>query len=359
MEKKIWRDRLGPYTEKSDAKAVWQIVITLIPFLAIWAIYIKFLPHSFWSVLGMAFVISFFVLRFFVLLHDCGHDSLFKTRFANKFFGYVMGVITGMPQYVWSKHHAYHHKTNGNWEKYHGPFNIISTEEYSKLSPGRQHFYWLWRHPFFLLPGGFYYVLFNPRFSWIKGCLQWAFNILRTLVTSPSKTLEVIKSCESRYWKTPKECLHMSFNNLTLIPIWILMSNAIGAYNFFIFYGLTLTFSGGLGILFFTVQHNFEGSYGTDTMRINYFKAAIEGTSFLILPKILNWFTGDIAFHHIHHLSTSVPNYNLSRCHEDLKEFFGEVKKVSLSDIPHSLKYQLWDKEKELIVSRADYQRTI
>ncbi|WP_127716779.1 fatty acid desaturase [Halobacteriovorax sp. HLS] len=359
MEKKFWRDTLKPYTQKSDAFALWQIASTIIPFMGIWFLYSKLLPLSIWVVIPLAFATSFFILRFFVLLHDCGHDSLFKSRKANKFFGYLMGVITGMPQYVWSKHHSYHHKTNGNWEKYHGPFNIISTEEYSKLSPSKQKSYWYWRHPLILIPGGFVYVLFNPRVNWMLGCIQLSFNILRTLVAKPSNTLDTIKKCESKYWKTPKEFRHMTYNNLTLLPIWALMCSAIGTYNFFIFYALTLTFSGGLGILFFTVQHNFEGSYGSDTERVDYFKAGLEGTSFLVLPKILNWFTADIGYHHIHHLSTSVPNYNLVRCHNDLEHLFKNVKRIEFSDIRHSLNYQLWDKDKELIVSMAEYKESM
>lgn len=286
-----------------------------------------------------------------MLLHDCGHGSLFDSVKLNKFFGYIFGVLTGMPQYVWSKHHAYHHTTNGDWEKYKGPLGVKTLKEFEAMSETEKRNYKFQRHPLFLLTvGGFYYVLFNPRFTWIMGSLKVFKDILLSVFNPAMKTKTIITEWKARYWKTPKEYRHMTYNNLTLLPIWYLMSQSIGTGNFFLLYTLTLTLAGGMGILFFTVQHNFENSLANDTKRSDYFKAAIEGTSYLKLPAFLNWFTADIAYHHVHHLSTSVPNYQLKACHNKLKSEFTKVRRINLSEIPESLKYMLWDTDKQVIV---------
>lgn len=288
-------------------------------------------------------------------MHDCGHAALFDSARTNKIFGYLLGVITGMPQFVWSKHHAYHHTTNGNWEKYKGPMNIITAKEYLALPEKKQKRYWMARHPSLLFIGGFYYVLFNPRFTWIVGSIKVFFNIFKSLIPGSSlKTKEVLTKWEAQYWKTPKEYRHMTYNNLALLSLWVLMANWLGAGSFFSFYALTLAISGGLGILFFTMQHNFEHSYATNTLQVDYYQAAIEGTSYLKLPSWLNWCTADIAYHHIHHLSTSVPNYRLKACHNDLKEHFTKVRRINLKEIPKSSKYLLWDTEKQALVSLAE-----
>jgi omega-6 fatty acid desaturase (delta-12 desaturase) len=348
--KRYWRETLEPFTKKSNAIAYRQIALTIIPFIFIWLLYIKTIHLSNWLVLPYSIVMSLFTLRFFVLLHDCGHGALFDSVKLNKFFGYVFGVITGMPQYVWSKHHAYHHTTNGDWEKYKGPLNVKTKKEFQAMSGAQQRKYRAARHPLFLLTvGGFYYVLFNPRFTWMMGTLSVFKNIFFSLFNPKVKTLKVLTEWKAKYWKTPKEYRHMTYNNLTLLPIWYFMCQAIGTGNFFLFYATTLTLTGGLGILFFTVQHNFENSLANDTARADYFKAAIEGTSYLKLPAFLNWFTADIAYHHVHHLSTSVPNYNLKACHNQLKDKFTNVKRVSLKEIPDALNYMLWDTDNQVI----------
>lgn len=355
--KKYWRDLLGPYTIKSNAIAVKQLLVTIIPYFLIWFLYIETLKTSVLFAIPLSILMAFFLLRCFVLMHDCGHGSLFNSVRANKIIGYLLGVITGMPQYVWSKHHAYHHTTNGNWEKYQGPLSIISTKAFAELNSKQQKNYEKYRHPSLALLAGFVYVLFNPRVNWFLGCLQLIWNFLSSLFfLTKSGPIEILKKCESKYWKTPKEFLHMTYNNIALLTLWVVMCESIGVFNFFIFYTLSVSLSGGLGILFFTVQHNFEHSYASDTENTDYFKAALEGSSYLKLPFLLNWFTGDIAYHHIHHLSTSVPNYRLASCHHDLKEHFTNVKRISLRDIPKSIKYLLWDSENEMIVSVAEFR---
>jgi len=326
---------------------------TLIPIGLLWIAYAALVGQSLWYALPFSVVISFFLLRSFVLMHDCGHYSLFESRRANQLVGFLLGVITGMPQYVWSKNHSYHHSTNGDWDRYGGVFNIITTDEYARLSEGQKKSYWRFRQPLILIPAGFFYVLFFPRINWMLGHFVMAFRILRPLVGLHfAKSLEVARKWETPYWKTKKDYVHMSYNNLALVAIWVLMSAWMGALPFFLLYVASTSLSGSMGILAFTIQHNFENSYASDAKRVNACQAALEGTSILVLPKVLNWFTADIAYHHLHHLSVAIPNYHLAACHDAHRELFEGVTRVYLSDVMSTFDYQLWDPKLEKIVSR-------
>lgn len=337
---------------KSNAVAIRQLIVTLTLYFGIWYLYVQTVKVSPFLVIPFAIIMAFFVLRFFVLMHDCGHGALFSSPRSNQFFGYVLGVITGMPQFVWSKSHSYHHSTNGDWEKFRGALNILTTKEYERLNPSQQFRYRLVRHPLTLLfLGGFFYVFFNPRFNWFVGIIKLTVDILFTATfRSLEEAKKMLKACPSKKWKSPKEFRHMTYNNVILLTIWYLMSQSIGTYNFFIVYTISLSLAGGMGIIFFTAQHNFENSYAEDTANADYTLAALKGTSYLKLPSLINWFTADIGYHHIHHLSTSVPNYRLAACHKALEAHFVDVKRIHWREIHHSIKHLLWDTENKTIV---------
>lgn len=350
---KIWSKRLRPYTQTSNWIATRQVLLTLIPIALLWLAYAYLAKTSLLFFIPIALVMSLFLLRSFVLMHDCGHYSLFRTRRANQTVGFILGVMTGMPQYVWAKNHNYHHKTNGDWDSYGGVFNIITTDEYAKLSERQKKNYWRFRQPIILIPAGFFYVLFFPRVNWLIGHFVMCYKILRPLVTLHfSEAIEVVRKWETKYWKTKKDYQHMTYNNIALFAIWVAMSAWIGALPFFLLYVVSTSLCGSMGILAFTIQHNFENSYATDSARVDPCQAALEGTSMLVLPKVLNWFTADIAYHHLHHLSVAIPNYNLEACHNEFQEFFKDVTRIHLSDFMSTFEYQLWDPKLEKIVSR-------
>ena len=352
MDKRAWNETLKPFMVKSNFIATRQLVVTLVLYFVVWYLYVKTISISAFLLIPFVIVMAFFVLRFFVLMHDCGHGALFSSARANQFFGYLLGVMTGMPQFVWSKSHSYHHSTNGDWEKFRGALNILTTQEYAKLDSSQQRRYRLMRHPLTLIfLGGFFYVFFNPRFNWLVGILQLTKNVLSTaLFKSFAEAKKMLLEVPSKKWKSAKEFRHMTYNNLTLLVVWYLMIEAVGAYTFFSVYTLSLSLAGGLGIVFFTAQHNFENSYAEDTLHADYTRAAIEGTSYLELPALLNWFTADIGYHHVHHLSTSVPNYRLAACHHALEAHFVGVKRIHWREIHYSIKHLLWDTEKKTIV---------
>jgi omega-6 fatty acid desaturase (delta-12 desaturase) len=149
----------------------------------------------------------------------------------------------------------------------------------------------------------------------------------------------------------------MFWNNIVLLTLWALMCWAFGATVFFTIYLVSLSIAGGAGIILFTVQHNFEHAYATDSDRWDYTAGAIRGTSFLILPPWLNWFTVDMGYHHIHHLSARIPNYCLVKCHDEYRHLFADVTRVKLSQFHNALKCILWDTHAQRIISVAEYQR--
>ena len=151
----FWREKLAPYTTKSNVVAAGQVLSVLGPFVLLWVGYAYAVQESIWFFIPFCLALTLFILRSFVLMHDCGHGAMFSSKRANDFFGFVFGVINGMPQYVWSKSHKYHHNTNGDWVKYGGVFNILSTDQYAQLSASKQKQYWMFRQPLIVFPAGF------------------------------------------------------------------------------------------------------------------------------------------------------------------------------------------------------------
>jgi len=183
-------------------------------------------------------------------------------------------------------------------------------------------------------------------------------HIVRRKISEPDLPLRSLGlGFKTRYWNSRKEYWHMFWNNVVLLSAWALMCWAIGASLFFAIYAISVSLAGGAGILLFTVQHNFEHAYAADTERWDYDTGAIDGTSFLVLPRWLNWFTANIAYHHVHHLSAKIPNYRLVQCHEENAELFAAVRRVRLSEIYRSLQCLLWDKQAQRIVSFDEFHQ--
>jgi len=205
---------------------------------------------------------------------------------------------------------------------------------------------------------GLIYVIFNPRFTWLKGSIGLVSHIIKRTIAQPNLSMKAhAASFETRYWRSDKEYWHMFWNNVVLLSIWGLMCWAIGTALFFAIYLSSAALASGAGVILFTVQHNFEHSYASDSRQWDYDTGAIEGTSYLILPRWLNWFTANIAYHHVHHLSAKIPNYRLVKCHNKNRHLFFDVTRVRLSHIPRALKYILWDTRSQRIISVAEYQQ--
>ena len=337
------------YATPSDVRGLLQFLSVLVPIAALW-----FVIHQSWQrwpgvVVVATACLSLFLLRGFVLMHDCGHHSLFRSRRLNRAGGFLLGVLAGMPQPVWAENHRYHHVTNGNWAKYRGPLNVASVTDYLAMSVQQRRRYRRARDILLSPVAGGLYFLVNPRITWLRAT---AHLLRRRFARALGR--DVPADAPLPYCASMAHYRHMTWNNLLLLAAWGAMAWAVGGWLFFACYAVSGSLAGGYGIVLFTVQHNFEHAYASADEGWDRDEAALHGTSFLVLPGWLNWITADAAYHHVHHLCAGVPNYRLAACHKENELFFAGVTRVRLSAIPASLKFVLWDLAARRLVSVAE-----
>lgn len=351
------RSKVNGFAKKSDIIGSYQFISTLFFYLLTWCIYFRFSnTASVWFSPVVLVLVVLLNCRFFSLMHDCGHGALFKSRFLNKTIGFVIGVIMGLSCYVWALDHAFHHKTNGDWESYPGSLEVIPVKEYHALSSRQKKLYRfsrsLWIAPFV----GLFYLIILPR-------VVYLFHVFAYIEFAIKKRLPNCKLSRQRSaptWPrtlTKKEFIYMTLNNLVFVPLVACLSLTLGFVHFLIPFCLTLSLAGTIVFIIFISQHTFENSYATTKDKVDPLLACLHGTSFLKLPAILNYFTADIAYHHIHHLSAQVPNYRLKQCHEALSSHFLEVRRMTIKDVFNSLKFNLWDVENQCLITCQQYDQ--
>jgi acyl-lipid omega-6 desaturase (Delta-12 desaturase) len=347
---------IGRYAKSDDVKGLTQLLTTLVPFALLWWVALWSADVSRWLTAIPMLLIILFTVRTFGLMHECGHGSLFRSRGLNCAVGFLLGVVSGMPQYVWAQHHNYHHAHNGNWDRYRGPYTTLSVDEYAALTGVQQRMY---RSKCSVVAAplvGFIYLIFNPRFTWMKGSIGLLVHTVRRKLAQPEVSLRAhAASYQTRYWNSPREYRHMLWNNLVLLSTWAVMCWVCGTARFFSIYLVSVSIAGGVGIVLFTVQHNFEHSYAAGNANWDLDTGAIEGTSFLVLPRWLNWFTANIGYHHIHHLSAAIPNYRLVECHNEYQHLFSRVTRLRLCQVPGALRCILWDTRAQRIISVSQH----
>ncbi len=343
---------LRPYLQRSNKRAFLQIASTLLPIAGLWLLLPKAFAISPLLVAPILVLLILFSSRCFSLMHDCGHQSLFRDNILNHIMGFILGVINAIPQHPWSRGHAYHHRHNGNWDLYRGPSALITSAEYASYSPWRKRFYQFLRHPLMLFPGGFFYLIIKPRAALILGSLDFAIDSLRHISNNGfCKWQLLISNHRSRHWYTASEFWHILGNNICVVAAWVLMGSWLGLGLFWVSYSIVMTTSAAIMICFFFVQHNFEGSYAHTTNDWDSFKGDIEGSSFLKMNRIFNWFSADIGYHNVHHLCEGIPNYNLRACHEANAELLKNIKVLNLVDIPSCFNLILWDRDKQQLAT--------
>jgi omega-6 fatty acid desaturase (delta-12 desaturase) len=196
------------HVQADNVKGLTQVLTTLTSLAVLWWAAVLSVAVSHWLTIAAVLLISLFSLRVFALMHECGHSSLFRTHRLNRAFGFLLGVVSGMPQYVWSRHHSYHHAHNGNWEKYRGLYTTLSVDEYAAMTDVRQRLY---RHkcsiafaPF----AGLIYVIFNPRLTWLKGSVGLLSHIVKRKIAQPNLSMKAhAASFDTRYWRSDKRVL--------------------------------------------------------------------------------------------------------------------------------------------------------
>ncbi|MDP4084808.1 MAG: fatty acid desaturase [Bacillota bacterium] len=314
------KKQVAPFENSTVKESIWQILNTIGPFLFSWYLAYKCLSISYGLTLVFAVIAAGFLIRTFIIFHDCTHYSFFKNRKVNRIIGTLTGVLTLFPFDQWGHDHAIHHATSGNLDKRGvGDIWVLTVEEYIKASTWLKIAYRLYRNPFVMFGlGPIYVFLLKNRFNH-KGAKR-------------------------------KERNNTYLTNILILFFAVVLSLLIGWENFLLVQAPIFLISGSLGIWLFYVQHTFENSYYEGDRDWEYVKAAVEGSSFYKLPRVLQWLTGNIGFHHVHHLNPRVPNYRLEKAHDQTLPLHS-VPKITLSTSLRSLKFRLWDEEKENFVS--------
>ncbi len=315
----VWKAIVLKYQQPSRWRAAWQLVNTLVPFAALWYLMYLAMSWSWWAVIPLAMLAGLFVIRIFIIFHDCGHGSFFKSRLANDIVGFITGMLTLTPYYHWRWEHSIHHASAGSLDRRGtGDVWTMTVEEYLKSSRWKRFAYRLARNPFVLFGiAPVYLFMIRQRFS------------------SPTAN--------------SRERWSVRWMNLAILGMAAGLSWAFGIVPYLLIQ-LTITLvSGSVGIWMFYVQHQFEDVYWERDENWDFTAAALQGSSFYKLPRILQWFSGNIGFHHIHHLSSRIPNYNLERCH-DADPMFQTVKPITFFSSLKSLTFRLWDEKKGKLV---------
>lgn len=282
---------------------------------------------SYWLTIALALPAAGLMVRIFIIFHDCGHGSFFKSKRANSIIGFISGVFTLFPYYHWTHRHAQHHAAAGDLDRRGiGDIWTLTVKEYMTLSKWERFKYILYRNPVIMMFfGPLYLYLFNNRF--------------------------IVGKTNSR------ERFYVYTTNLAILVIAFTISLIFGIEAYFLII-LPINFiAGAAGVWLFYVQHQFEDVYWDHNADWDFQKAAIEGSSYYQLPKVLQWFSGNIGFHHVHHLSSRIPNYYLESCHNHLPEF-RNVKPITLLSSLKTLKYRLWDEESRKLVG-FDYLKRL
>jgi omega-6 fatty acid desaturase (delta-12 desaturase) len=352
--------KLAPFMASDDRIASWQILNTVIPIIAV-AVAISAVTTSLSlsSIVLSPILLVLMVLllsRSFSLMHDCGHQSLFRSKRSNRIAAFGLSLIHGMPQHPWSRGHAFHHQHNGNWDRYRGPSALITREEYESRSPFSQWLYRALRHPLLLFPGGFFYLIIKPRLALLLSFFEFVSYFIRSIFKMVSSGCwispkRICLNYKSNYFYTSGECIDMFFNTLVVGLLWWWIGSNIGYLHFWTLYVLIMSSSAAVMIAVFFIQHNFPDSYTSGQENWSYFKGALSGSSFLQMPEILNWFTADIAYHHIHHLSERIPNYRLRQCHEANIHLVNDVHRLYLYQVGDCFSLILWDRKQLELVS--------
>lgn len=313
------QERLSAYQRPSRGRSIWQLCNTLIPLVALWVVAWWMLQFSFWLAVPFMILASGFTVRSFIIFHDCGHQAFFRSRRANDFWGRITGVLTFTPYYYWHASHARHHATSGNLDKRgFGDVWMMTLEEYKASSRSMRFRYRLYRHPIVMfLLGPFFITLMSHR-----------------LVRPGSSRRE-----RNSVWLT----------NISVVLLAAVVSWLIGWKAYLLIQCLTLFFALVAGVWLFYVQHQFEGVYWEREDDWDFVTASLEGGSFYHLPKVLAWFSGNIGYHHVHHLNPRIPNYNLPKCHHEIPKL-QQIKPVRLITSLKSLRFRLWDEQRSRMV---------
>jgi omega-6 fatty acid desaturase (delta-12 desaturase) len=331
---RAWRAMIAPYRQPKLGSSLWQLANSFIPFILLGYLMYLTLAYSYLLTLALAPLAAGFQLRIFIIFHDCGHQSFFKSKKANDLLGSLCGLVCYTPYYHWRYFHAIHHATVGNLgqrvegellpltiKKYtqnNGDVLTLTVKEYEQLSHWEKLIYRIYRNPFLLL-------LIVPL-------------LLFVVLNRFANPRAAKRERHSVYW-----------TNLALLGMTLLAGFSIGFIPWLVIELPILFCSTTIGVWLFYIQHQFQASYWEQGAKWSFMVASLRGSSYYKLPGLLQWFTGNIGYHHIHHLSPLIPNYNLQKCHE-ASALFRQTETVTFGRGLKSLFLRLWDEEQQIMV---------
>ncbi|MFP4979099.1 fatty acid desaturase [Paenibacillus sp. CN-4] len=311
---------VSPYETTDRRTSLLQLINTIGPLLLVWAGAYFALNVSFWLMLPAAVIAGGFVVRTFIIFHDCCHGSFFKSKRANDILGTITGALTLCPYRQWKYSHSVHHAGSGNLDKRGiGDIWILTVGEYASAPLWKRISYRIYRNPLVMFGLGPIVVFL----------VQYRFN---------------------RRGAKRKEKLNTYMTNALIAVLYGLLIWLIGWQSFVLIQGTVMFIAGLMGIWLFYVQHQFEDTYFEHDPEWSYVLAATEGSSYYKLPRVLQWITGNIGFHHVHHLAPRVPNYHLEKAHHAAPPL-QKAPTITLRTSLKALRFRLWDEDAKAFVS--------
>jgi len=326
---KNWKEIVKKYQVPDTKKAIGQLLNSFLPFIGLWVLMYFSMEWSILLTIGLGIINAFFLVRIFIIQHDCGHQSFFKSRRWNNAVGYVCSVFSALPYKYWAKVHNFHHAHSGVLETIDiGDIPTLTVEEFRNLSWFGRVRYKIWRNPIitFVIAPVYYIALSNklPLFHF--------------------------KNWRKEVWSQFKD-------NILIIIAYGVLGYFIGWKQFFFIQLLLVFVFGIIAFWFFYIQHQHEHSYKQWQDNWDYVVSAIRGSSYYKLPKVFQWMTGNIGIHHIHHLSSLIPNYNLEKCMKENTIFNKYVTVVTFWESLRMMTHKLWDEEKQRMISFKEYYK--
>ena len=319
---KAWTRVLTAYRKPDNWRSVFEIVVTAVPFVALWALAALAVVNGHYWGLILTIPAAGFLVRLFMLQHDCGHESLFAGRLVNDWTGRVIGVLTFTPYDYWRRTHAIHHATTGNLDKRGiGDVDTLTVGEYRALSDWGRAKYRLYRHPA---------VMFGVGPAWLFICqYRLPFGLMRAGLSPWTSTLAT----------------NLAIAIPAALLIWLM-----GLWPFLAVQLPITLMAATAGVWLFYVQHQFEETHWSEASEWKFQHAALHGSSHYDLPAVLRWFTGNIGIHHVHHLSSTIPFYRLPKvldAHPELRA----VGRITIRESLRCVKLVLWDETAKRLVS--------
>jgi omega-6 fatty acid desaturase (delta-12 desaturase) len=327
-EPPVWGETVARYKHPDLLKSCWQVANSFLPYFGCWWLMYLSYSYSYWLTLLLALPTAGLLVRIFIIQHDCGHHSFFKSHRANDLLGFFCGVLTMTPYHFWRRTHARHHVTSGNLDhRGHGDVATLTVKEYNGRSRWGRLGYRIYRSPLFtFFLGASYMFIVQQRFTrGIPGT-----------------------------WR--RERISIYATNLALLTLFTTAWATIGLQAFLLIQLPVFVLAAAAGSWLFFIQHQYEDAYWQPQESWEFTQSALEGSSYYRLPAVLRWFSGNIGYHHIHHLNSRIPNYNLPACYDEEPEF-RKAHTLGIRESLHCASLKLWDEDEQRMVTFAEARR--